>query len=345
MRTRSWNRKGRDGLTLTELGLGTGPLGNLYRSVAEDEARAVLETAWQAGVRYFDTAPMYGLGLAETRLNPFLRGKNRDDYVLGGKVGRLLRATSPDKRDGIGFWMEVPNRTVVYDYTFDGVMRSVEDSFERLGIDRFDILMVHDLDVFTHGSPEGFQAKMTEFFGRGGYDALVRLREQGVTKAIGSGQNDVECSQAVAERGDFDLFLVPGRYTLLEQRALDGFLPFCAERGIGVVIGGPYNSGILATGPVEGAYYNYSKAPPEILDRVRRIQAICEGHGVRLIDAAFHFPLLHPQIVSVIPGAGNVEQMRQNVEISETKVPDALWADLKAAALLHPDAPVSRAAA
>ncbi|WP_281035214.1 MULTISPECIES: aldo/keto reductase [unclassified Mesorhizobium] len=210
------------------------------------------------------------------------------------------------------------------------------------GVDRFDILMVHDLDIFTHGSREAFQVKIAQFFDEGGYEAMVRLREHGVAKAIGSGQNDVECSQAVANRGDFDIFLVPGRYTLFEQEALDSFLPFCDARGIGVVIGGPNNSGILATGPIEGAYYNYAKAPPEILDRVRRIQAVCERHGVRLISAAFHFPLLHPQIIPVIPDGGSVEQMRQNVAISQVSVPDALRSDLKAAGLLHQAAPTSR---
>ncbi|MEM5387693.1 aldo/keto reductase [Paraburkholderia phymatum] len=341
MRTRKWQRQGNSGIAFTELGLGTGPLGNLYTAIDEDEAQSILDVAWRSGIRYFDTAPMYGLGLAETRINRFLRNKNRDDYVLGGKVGRLLRRTPAAQRDGIGFWMEVPNRKVIYDYTYDGVMRSVEDSFERMGVDRFDILMVHDLDVFTHGSKEAFEQMAKIFFKEGGYRAMVKLRDEGVTTAIGSGQNDVECSQAIAERGDFDVFLVPGRYTLLEQSALDNFLPFCEERGIGVVIGGPYNSGILATGPVEGAYYNYSKAPPEILNRVRNIQTHCERHGVRLIEAAFHFPLMHRQIVSVIPGGGNVEQMKQNVQVANATVPEALWHDLKSAGLLHEKAPIN----
>lgn len=341
MRTRTWNGHGNAELTFTELGLGTGPLGNLYKAISEEEAQAVLDIAWESGIRYFDTAPMYGLGLAETRINPFLRQKSRDEYLLGGKVGRLLRATSAETREGIGFWQEVPNRKVVYDYTYDGVMRSVEDSFERMGIDHFDILMVHDLDIYTHKSKAGFEEMADVFFNKGGYDAMLKLRDDGVTKAIGSGQNDVECSQVVAERGDFDVFLVPGRYTLLEQGALDTFLPLCEERGIGVVIGGPYNSGILATGPVEGAYYNYSKAPKDILDRVAKIQAVCSDHGVRLIDAAFHFPLLHPQIVSVIPGGGNVQQMKQNVEVANARVPPALWDDLKAAGLLDKRAPTS----
>jgi len=327
-------------LAFTELGLGTGPLGNLYRAVSEEGAQTVLATAWESGVRYIDTAPMYGLGLAETRLNPFLRTKSRNDYILSSKVGRLLRPSPSSEREGIGFWFDVPNRKVIYDYTYDGIMRSVADSFERLGVDRFDILIVHDLDIFTHGSREGFEGKLSEFFNKGGYDAMVELRSQGVTRAIGSGQNDTECCQVVAERGDFDVFLLSGRYTLLEQGALDAFLPLCEQRGIGVVIGAPYNSGILATGPVEGAHYNYSKAPPEILERTRRIKAVCEAYGVKLVDAAFHFPLLHPQVLSVIPGAGNVEHMKRNVEIANAAIPADLWADLKAHGLLHRSAPV-----
>lgn len=342
MRTRSWTRAGKPDLSFTELGLGTGPLGNLYTAISEDEAQAILNIAWDSGIRYFDTAPMYGLGLAETRINPFLRTKNRDDYVLGGKVGRLLKAAPADQRDGIGFWMDVPNRKVVYDYSYDGVMRSVEDSFERMGIDRFDLLMVHDLDIFNHGSREAYEAQRDVFFKQGGYDAMVKLRDEGVTRAIGSGQNDIDCSKETAEHGDFDVFLVPGRYTLLEQGALEDFLPLCEARGIGVVIGGPYNSGILATGPIKGAYYNYAPAPAEILNKVTKIQEICESHGVRLIDAAFHFPLLHPQIVSVIPGGGSADQMRQNVEVANAEVPDALWEDLKAQGYINEKAPTSR---
>jgi D-threo-aldose 1-dehydrogenase len=338
-RSRHWDRTGNGGLTFTGLGFGAAPLGNLYRAISEAEAQAILDRAWEAGIRYFDTAPLYGLGLSETRLNHFLRDKPRDDYVLSTKVGRLLRACAPDDRDGIGKWFEVPARQEVYDYSHDGVMRSVEFSLERLGIDRIDILYAHDLDVFNHGTQDALDARLAEFMA-GGYGALLRLREEGVIRAFGAGVNAWEPCQWMAERGDFDLFLLAGRYTLLEQEAQDSFLPLCVERGIGIVVGGPYNSGILATGPRPGAYYNYDPAPQEILDRVARIEACCAEHGVRLVDAAFQFPLHHPAVVSVIPGGQGVAEMESNIRAAGAGIPPALWSDLKARGLLRADAPV-----
>jgi D-threo-aldose 1-dehydrogenase len=331
----------RSGATLdfTELGFGTAPLGNLYRALDEATAQATLAAAWDVGCRYFDTAPLYGLGLAETRVNPFLRGKNRDDYVLSTKIGRLLTVCPPDQRTGIGKFFDTPSRREVYDYSYDGVMRSVEASLERLGVDRIDILFAHDVDIFTHGSKEASDARIDELM-NGGYGALVRLREQGVVKAIGAGVNEWQVCQTLAERGDFDLFLLAGRYTLLEQEALNTFLPLCERRNIGIVLGGPYNSGILATGPRPGAFYNYDVAPPEILDRVGRIQAVCEAHGIRLIEAALRFPLHHRCVVSVIPGAQTPQEVRRNAEIMSASIPDALWSALKAEGLLRADAPV-----
>ena len=336
--TRHWDRIENGGLTFTELGFGTAPLGNLYRAIGDDEAQAILELAWQGGVRYFDTAPLYGLGLSETRLNRFLRGKRRDEYVLSTKIGRLLKATMPDKRDGFGKWFDVPSRKEVYDYSYDGVMRSLEFSLERLGVDRIDILFAHDLDVFNHGSRAVLDAKIEEFMA-GGYHALLSLRDQGVIKAFGGGINEWQACQALAERGDFDLFLLAGRYTLLEQESLESFLPLCERRGIGIVVGGPYNSGILASGPRPGAFYNYDPAPPEILDKVARIEAVCKAHGVRMVDAAFRFPLLHRAIVSVIPGGQGVAEMQSNLAAAAAAIPPGLWTDLKAEGLMRPDAP------
>jgi D-threo-aldose 1-dehydrogenase len=218
-------------------------------------------------------------------------------------------------------------------------MRSLEFSFERLGIDRVDILFVHDLCVFTHGTKAKSDFYVNEFM-KGGYYALLSLRDQGVVKAIGGGVNEWEVCQTLAERGDFDLFLLPGRYTLLEQGALDSFLPLCERRGIGIVLGGPYNSGILATGPRPGAWYNYEPAPQAILDRVAAIEAVCAAHGVRLIEAALHFPLLHPAVVSVIPGGQAVAEVNANRAILDRPVPAALWADLKGRGLIRQDAPV-----
>jgi D-threo-aldose 1-dehydrogenase len=330
---------GNGGLTFTELGFGAAPLGNLYRAISEDEAQAVLDRAWEAGIRYYDTAPLYGLGLSETRLNHFLRGKPRGDYVLSTKVGRWLRACRPEERDGFGKWFDVPARQEVYDYTYDGVLRSVEFSLERLGIDRIDILYAHDLDVFNHGTQEALDAKLAEFM-EGGYKALLRLREEGTIRAFGAGINEWQPCQWMAERGDFDLFLLAGRYTLLEQEALDSFLPLCEARGIGIVIGGPYNSGILATGAKPGAFYNYDPAPQDILDRVASIEKVCAAHGVRLVDAAFQFPLRHPAVVSVIPGGQGVAEMESNLQAAQAEISPALWADLKAEGLMRNDAPV-----
>lgn len=336
--TRHWDRLGNGGLTFTELGMGTAPLGNLYRAITDDEAHAVLTRAWEAGVRHFDTAPLYGLGLSETRLNRFLRGKPRDAYVLSTKVGRLLEPCAASDRDGIGKWFDVPNRRERYDYGYDGVMRSVDFSLERLGVDRIDILYAHDLDVFNHGTQAALDDRISELMA-GGYRALMSLRDQGVIRAFGAGVNEWQPCARLAEMGDFDLFLLAGRYTLLEQEALDSFLPLAAARGIGIVIGGPYNSGILATGARPGAFYNYDPAPQHILERVARIEAVCAAHGVRLVDAAFRFPLCHPAVISVIPGGQGLAEMDSNIAASTARLPAALWADLRASGLLHPDAP------
>lgn len=339
LRTRVWDREGKGGLRFTELGFGTAPLGNLYRAVGDAEADAVLSRAWDMGLRYFDTAPLYGFGLSETRLNRFLRGKPRGDYVLSTKIGRLLAACPPEARDGVGKWFDVPSRREIYDYSHDGTLRSVEFSLERLGVDRIDVLYAHDLDIFNHGSAAALQARLDEFIS-GGYRALLRLREEGVIRAFGAGVNEWQPCQWLTERGDFDIFLLAGRYTLLEQEALASFLPLAEARGIGIVIGGPYNSGILASGPKPGAFYNYNPAPPEIIARVERIQATCAHHDVRLVDAAFQFPLRHPAVLSVIPGGQSVREMEANLAAATAAIPPALWADLKAEGLMRPDAPV-----
>lgn len=338
MKTRHWDRIGNGGLTFTELGFGSAPIGNLYRAVADDEAQAILDAAWETGVRYYDTAPLYGLGLSETRLNHFLRGKPRDEYVLSTKVGRLLEVCPPDQRTGIGKFFDTPSRREVYDYGYDGVMRSLEFSFERLGVDRIDIVYAHDLDIYTHGSQAAMDARIDEFMGSG-YKALLSLREQGVVKAIGAGINESQACQTLAERGDFDLFLLAGRYTLLEQDSLETLLPLLQSRGIGIVLGGPYNSGILATGPKPGAFYNYFEAPQDILDRVARIERVCHRHHVRLVEAALKFPLMHPTVVSVIPGGQSVDQVRTNRSIIDREIPSALWEDLKVEGLMREDAP------
>lgn len=339
MKIRHWDRLANGGIDFTELGFGAAPLGNLYRAVSDEDAHDVLQAAWDSGCRYFDTAPLYGLGLSETRVGSFLRGKSREDYVISTKAGRLLNVCPPDQRTGIGKFFETPSRREVYDYSYDGVMRSFEASFERTGLDRFDILFCHDVDVFTHGSKAAADARIEEFM-KGGYYAMLSLRDQGVIKAFGGGINEADVCETLARRGDFDLFLLAGRYTLLEQAALDSFLPLCTERNIGIVLGGPYNSGILARGPSDDAQYNYSNAPKEVIDRVRRIHAVCERHGVRMIEAALNFPLRHPAVVSVIPGGQSVGEVRANREMLGRDIPPALWSDLKSEGLMRQDAPV-----
>jgi D-threo-aldose 1-dehydrogenase len=327
-------------LAFTELGLGTAPLGNIYAPIAEPVVQATMEAAWDTGVRYFDTAPQYGLGLAETRLNRFLRGRPRDAYVLSTKVGRLLQVCPPEEREGATKFVDCPSRRIIYDYSYDGVLRSIDYSFERLGVDRIDILFCHDVDVWTHGTKEASDRRIAEFMS-GGYKALHRLREEGVIAAFGAGLNEWQVCERLAREGEFDLFLLAGRYTLLEQEALETFLPLCEEKGIRIVLGGPYNSGILATGVKSGrANYNYKPAPPEILDRVARIERICEAHGVKLAEAALRFPLSHPAVLAVIPGAVTPEEAQTNADILGARIPPALWADLKAERLIRDDAPV-----
>lgn len=339
MKKRHWQRGDRT-IEFTELGFGAAPLGNLYRAVSDEHAQEVLEAAWATGMRYFDTAPLYGLGLSERRLMPFLRTKPRDEYIISTKIGRLLKVSTPEERTGIGKFFDTPSRREVYDYTYDGVMRSLEFSLERLGLDHVDILLAHDLDLFTHKSQAVVDEKITQFMSSG-YYALLSLREQGVIKAFGAGVNEWEICQRLADMGDFDLFLLAGRYTLLEQDALESFLPHCERRHLGIILGGPYNSGILATGPKEGAFYNYDPAPPHILKRVAEIEAVCKKHGVRLIEAALQFPLMHPSVVTVIPGGQTVDEVASNVANLKVEIPPALWADLKQQGLMREDAPTS----
>ncbi len=320
-------------INITELGFGAAPIGNLFKAISEQEAQATLNTAWAQGIRYFDTAPLYGLGLSETRLNHFLRGKKRKDYVISTKIGRLLQACPPDQRTGIGKFFDTPNRREVFDYSYDGVMRSLEFSLERLGIDTIDIVFAHDCDVFTHGSIAARDAHVKTFMS-GGYKALKKLRDEKVIKAIGAGVNEWQVCETLANQGEFDLFLLAGRYTLLEQEALNSFLPLCEERGIGIVLGGPYNSGILATGPVKEAKYNYEAAPKVVLDRVRKIEAVCKSHNVKLAQAALRFPLHHPAVVSVIAGVMSPSQVSLSVKTLSVKIPKAMWKDLKTQGLM-----------
>lgn len=341
MRTKTFKAPSGATIKFTEMGFGTAPIGNLLGTVTEKAAQDTLEAAWKAGMRYYDTAPLYGAGLSETRLNHFLRGKKRSDYIVSTKVGRLLQVCKSSERLGIGKFFDIPSRREIYDYSYDGVMRSLDFSLERLGIDSVEILFVHDIDIFNHGTAAARDAHV-ETLMKSGYKALVKLRDEKVIKAFGGGVNEWEVCEILAKRGDFDLFLLAGRYTLLEQKALASFLPLCEERGIGIVLGGPYNSGILATGARANAVYNYSKAPKDILDRVRRIEAVCKRHKVKLPEAALRFPLAHPSVVSVIPGGVTPDQVKLNVKTLGAKIPKALWRDLKAEGLLDERAPAPK---
>jgi D-threo-aldose 1-dehydrogenase len=329
---------GGSGLEVTVLGFGGVPLGNLYRPCTDEQARATVRAAYEAGIRFIDTAPLYGFGMSEHRIGCAMRELPRDSWVLSTKIGRLLRpARDPRTLDG-GHFVKVAPFAPHFDYSYDGVMRAVEDSLQRLATHRIDVLLIHDVDVWTHGSEAAYLARFKEVMA-GGYRALVELREAGLVKAIGAGINEVEACLRFAREGDFDCFLLAGRYTLLEQGALDELLPLCTARTISLIIGGPYNSGILATGPVEGATYNYGPATPEILDRVRRLAAVCERHGVALPSAALQFPLGHPQVATTIPGAGSVREVEQNVATFAAAIPADLWAELKHEGLLREDAP------
>jgi D-threo-aldose 1-dehydrogenase len=276
--------------------------------------------------------------MSEHRIGGAMREVPRDSWVLSTKIGRVLHpAKEPDRLDG-GNFVKVAPFEPRFDYSYDGVMRSVEDSLQRLATNRIDILLIHDCDVWTHGTEEAYRARFKEVMDSG-YRALAELRAAGAVKAIGVGVNEVEVCLDFSRAGDFDCFLLAGRYTLLEQGALDELLPWCAQSNVSLIIGGPYNSGILATGAVEGATYNYKPAPPEIMDKVGRIEAVCARHNVPLASAALQFPLGHRQVASMIPGARSVAEVRQNVQTFGAPIPADLWAELKHEGLLRADAP------
>ena len=329
------NKFGRVDLNVTAFSFGTAPIGNFMRPISESEAQAMVDTAWDAGVRFYDTAPMYGHGLAELRTGQYLRWKNRDDFVLATKVGRVLK---PARRGEIDFspWAEAAPFTMAFDYSYDGTMRSFEDSLQRLGLERIDICFIHDIDRFTRGAeqPDVFRQAMD-----GCWRALEKLRSEGLVKAIGVGVNEWEvCYEALQQR-DFDCFLLAGRYTLLEQDALNDFLPLCEARGVAVVVGGGFNSGILATGARPGAKYNYAPAPADVLNKVAAIERVCAKYDVPLPAAALQFVVAHPAIPSFIAGTRTVEQLTQNLAWFSHPTPPAFWAELKRQGLLREDAP------
>ncbi|WP_299866532.1 aldo/keto reductase [uncultured Hoeflea sp.] len=326
---------GRVDLKVTPFGFGTAPIGNIFREIDEETSDAMIQHAWDAGVRYYDTAPMYGHGLAELRTGHSLRWKERDEFVLSSKVGRILK---PARKQDIDYapWTNAGRFTMHFDYSYDGTMRAFEDSLQRLNLEYMDICFIHDIDVFTRGDeqPEVFKAAMD-----GSWKALSKLRDEGVVKAIGVGVNEWQVCQAALEQRDFDCFLLAGRYTLLEQESHDSFLPLCEARGAAVVVGGGFNSGILATGAVDGAKYNYAPAPVEIMDRVRKIEAVCADFDVPLPAAALQFVVAHPAIPTFMAGTRTVAQLDQNLKWFSHPIPADFWATLKSRGLLREDAP------
>jgi D-threo-aldose 1-dehydrogenase len=337
-KTNPLNHRTMSPINLTQLGFGGAPLGNLYRKIEDADAQATMDAAWNAGIRYFDTAPQYGLGRSELRFADALARFDPDQLMLSTKVGRLLEDCAPEDVTPEAF-VDVPQKRIVFDFTYDGIMRSVDESIARLGTDKIDMLFLHDIDAGSHG--QAFEDNnLRQLFGQGGYRALSELRDAGRISAIGAGVNTWQICERLLGEADFDGFLLAGRYTLLEQDPLDTFLPLCIKRDVGIILGGPYNSGILATGPIEGARYDYAPASEKILQRVRDLNDVCAAHDTPLIAAALQFPLGHSAVKSVIPGASTPDEVRQNVEIFETPIPAGLWSDLKSQGFIRQDAPI-----
>ena len=297
-------------LEVTRLGLGTAPLGGLFEAVADDEAHRVVEAAWKAGIRFFDTAPLYGHGLAELRLGAVLSSKPRDEFVLATKVGRLLRAGAPPEPGQA--YKGVPSVNPVFDFSYDGVMRSVEESLSRLGLDRIDVLHIHDPD-------DHFEEALT-----GAYRALDRLRSEGSIRAVGAGMNQSEMLVRFAREANFDCFLLAGRYTLLDRSGAAELLPLCAERRIAIIAGGVFNSGILAD-PRPGATFDYTTAPPDLVHRAEELKAVCDRGGASLKAVAIQFPLRHPAVATVLTGCRSVTEVEENVRAFQADIPDELW--------------------
>lgn len=333
-------RIGNTALSVTEFGFGAAPIGGFRATITEAEAQALLETAWEGGVRYFDTSPFYGYGRSELRLGHFLRQRPREEFIISTKIGRVMHAGQPGEEAPADLRSNgLPGFIPAFDYTYDGVMRSLEQSCLRLGISRMDILLVHDIDFWTIQDRELLDQRFRALMD-GGYRALDELRRAGAIGAIGCGLNEADMCLRFAKAGDFDCMLLAGRYTLLEQGALDEFLPYAAAHDVSVIIGGPYNSGILAGDVPDHATHDYKAAPRPLIEKARRIAAVCQRHRVPLAAAALQFPLAHPAVVSVIPGALSAHEVRQNLSHLRQPIPGALWQELQAEGLLAPAAPL-----
>ncbi|SFN80774.1 D-threo-aldose 1-dehydrogenase [Bradyrhizobium sp. Ghvi] len=315
-----------DGLDVTSIGLGSAPLGGLFSVVSDADAEATIERAWSLGVRFYDTAPLYGFGLAERRLGNFLRQQKRDSFAISTKVGRLLRAPGGATVED-DHYKGAPALRPQFDFSYDGVMRSVEESLGRLGLDRVDVLLVHDPDDHYDEAVSG------------AFRALVRLRDDGTVKAIGSGMNQSEMLTRFAETVPVDCFLLAGRYTLLDQGALDALFPVCVAKNIGILLGGIYNSGILAN-PHMGAKFNYEDADAALVARALALDELCRKHGTELKAAALQFCMAHPAVTVAVMGARNAAEVADNIAMSERAVPQAFWQELRARGLVDARAPL-----
>ncbi|MEE2708751.1 MAG: aldo/keto reductase [Gemmatimonadota bacterium] len=323
---------------VTELGFGSAPLGDLFEDVPEDRVQDTLHAAWDAGIRYFDTSPFYGHGKSEHRVGYFLRQKDRNDFILSTKVGRVFTATPDLSAFDKGLWNNPLPFDFYYDYSYDGIMRTYEDSLQRLGLNRLELLLIHDLDPFFHNQAQ-INAYMSVLF-TSGWRALEELKSSGAIKGIGAGVNMMGMIPRFLEMVPLDFFILALPYTLLDQDALDEEMPLCEENNVGIVIGAVFASGILVTGATETATYRYSPATPEILDKTRKIQNICAQYDVPLPAAALQFPLGHPCVASVIPGAIRSEYIHSNLAHYQKSIPGDLWVELKQEGLLRADAPV-----
>jgi D-threo-aldose 1-dehydrogenase len=329
---------GRSGVQVTQLGLGGASYGSIYREVSEQDALDAIGAAWDAGIRYFDTSPWYGRGLSELRTGAGLRYRPRDSYVLSSKVGRCFDAAMPGTVPDLSPWVAPAPFLHYHDYTYDGIMRSYEQSQLRLGMAWYDIGVIHDLDFWTHGTEELVQHYLDQLESSG-WRALEVLRQDGRLKAIGAGINETGMMQRFLAFCQPDFWLVAMPYTLLRQEMLDLEFGICEERGISVVIGAPFQSGILATGAVPGARCDYRPADAATLERVGRIEAVCARHEVPLAAVALQFVMGHPVVSAVIPGAASAAQVERNVATFRHPIPSDLWAELKHEGLLREDAP------
>ena len=328
---------GNTSLALPAFGFGGAHLGELYAIVEEAESRATLDAAWDGGVRFYDTAPWYGRGLSEHRIGGFLRNKPRGEFILTTKVGRTLERPKDPRSFDRAPWSGGLNFEARFDYSYDGVMRSYAQALQRLSLDTVDALIIHDIDELHHGAGLGEHLKA---LARGGMRALAELKAAGEIKAIGAGINTAEALDAMVQDFDVDFALVAMPYTLLDQRSLNTGMATCVRRNISVVAGAPFASGILARGSQSDASYAYGKAPEAIRAKVRGMEDVCNLHGVSLSAAALQFPLAHPAVVSVIPGAAKPVEVTQNIAAMRAPIPDAFWHVLKARGLIEPAAPV-----